>query len=45
MPRLWDLRPRPLQQFDQDRDEVYVEELPEVIDNFARPGDARWDSL
>ena len=43
--RLCDLWPLPLQQLDQDWDEVCVDEFPEVSDSFARPGDARWDSL
>ena len=45
VPRLWNLWPLPLQQLEQDWDEVYVDEFPEISDNFARPGDARWDSL
>ena len=45
MPRLWDLWSLPLQQLDQDWDRVYVDEFPEVSDSFARPGDARWDTL
>ena len=34
VPRLWDLWPRPLQQLDQDWDKVYVDEFPEVSDDF-----------
>ena len=45
VPRLWNLWPLPLEQLEQDWDEVYVDEFPEVSNNFARPGDARWDSL
>ena len=41
----WDLWPLPLQQLDQDWDEVCVDEFPEVSDSFARPGDARWNTL
>ena len=33
-----------MQQLDQDWDEVYVDEFPEVSDSFVKPGDARWDS-
>ena len=43
VPRLWDLSPLALQQLDQDW--VYVDEFAEVSDSFARPGDARWDTL
>ena len=43
--QLWDLWLFPLQQLDQDWDEVYVDEFPQVSDRFARPGDARGDSL
>ena len=43
--RLWDLCALPLQQFDQHWDELYLDQFPEVSDSFARPGDARWDSL
>ena len=42
VPRLWDLWLLPLEQPDQDWDEMYVDESPEVSDSFARPGDARW---
>ena len=45
VPRLWDLWPLPLQQLEQDWDEVYVDDFPEVSDSFARPGDPRWDTL
>ena len=45
VPLLWDLWPRPLQQLDQGWDEVYVDEFAEVSDDFAQPGDARWESL
>ena len=45
VPRLWDLWPRPLQQLDQDWDEIYVEDFTDVSDDFAQPGDARWESL
>ena len=45
VPRLWNLWPLPLQQLEQDWDEVYVDEFSEVSDDFARPGDARWDSF
>ena len=34
-----------MQQLNQDLDEVYVDEFPEVNDDFAQPGDARWASL
>ena len=44
VPRLWDVWPLPLQQVEQDWDEVYVDEFPEVSDGFARPGDVRWDT-
>ena len=42
---LWNLWPLPLQQLDQNWDEVYVDELPEVSDSFARPGALRRDIL
>ena len=45
MPRLWNLWPLPLQQLEQDWDEVYVDEFSEVSDDFARPRDVRWDSF
>ena len=45
VPRLCDLWPLLLQQLDQDWDEMYVDELPEVSESFARPGDARWNTL
>ena len=45
VPRLWNIWPLPLQPLKQDWDEVCVDELPEISDNLARPGDARWDSL
>ena len=38
VPRLWNLWPLPLQQLEQDWDEVYVEEFSGVSDEFARPG-------
>ena len=41
----WDLWPLPLQRLDQDWDGVYVDEFTKVSDSFARPGDARWDSI
>ena len=34
-----------MQQLDQDWDKVYVDEFPEVSDDFAQPADARWESL
>ena len=45
VPRLWGLWPLPLQQFEQDWDEVYADEFPEVSDSFACRGDVRWDTL
>ena len=44
-PRLWDLWHFPLQQLEQDWDEVYVDEFPEVGNSFACPGDPRWNTL
>ena len=43
--RFWDLWPLPLQQLDQDWDDVHVDEFPEVSNSFARRGDTRWDAL
>ena len=45
VPQLWNLWPFPLQQLEQDWDELYVDGFSEVSDDFARPGDARWDSF
>ena len=42
---LWDLWPLPLQQLEQDGDEVYVDDFPELSDSFARPDDPRWDTF
>ena len=43
--RLWDLWPLPLQQLEQTWDEMHVDAFPEVSDNFARPGDLKWDTF
>ena len=45
VPRLWDLWLLPLQQLEQDWDEMHVDEFPEVSDSFAHPGNLRWDTL
>ena len=45
VPRLWNLWPLPLQQVEQDWDEVYVEEFSEGSDDFARPGNVSWDAF
>ena len=44
-PCLWDLWPLPLQQLEQDWNEVYIDEFPEVSCSFARPGDLRGHNL